>query len=212
MRLAIFSRLLLLALAVLPAACQAPYDPPVEPTVVLTPVVHDVFYLPGAVLPSTTEEKELHRFVQEHNDDPSRQVTLAVTSAADPLAQQRVDGVTALLHKQQDMNISVVEDPSVPQNRLRVTGSIGRLGAPDCPNWRDMEHFSNYGNSAFPNFGCAHAHNFAQVLENENDYFSPTGRASPDARRSSEVLRLYREIAPEGQVYNYQLQGAGGGS
>jgi type IV pilus biogenesis protein CpaD/CtpE len=87
------------------------------------------------------------------------------------------------------------EGPRREINRPVVeTEPVTWLHTRDCPNWRDGEHASNYGNTTFPNFGCASAHNIGQVLENPDDYINGTGHGgTADAERAAAVFVPYRE-------------------
>ncbi|HKX56914.1 MAG TPA: CpaD family pilus assembly lipoprotein [Xanthomonadales bacterium] len=69
---------------------------------------------------------------------------------------------------------------------------------PDCQDWQDPHHVSNYGNSALKSFGCAHAHNLVHMLEDPHDLagINP-GDYRADAERSAHVVELYRNPPQE---------------
>lgn len=94
---------------------------------------------------------------------------------------------------------SACEGPRREINRPVVeTVPVTSLHTRDCPNWRDGEHNTNYGNTVLPNFGCATSHNIGQVLENPDDYVNGKGYpGTADAQRATAIFEVYREPASD---------------
>jgi len=82
--------------------------------------------------------------------------------------------------------------------KLVVSGVAG-LHREDCGNWPD-DILNSKDMRPYHNFGCAVRNNIAAQMTDPNEQFNLRKMTPPDGERSTNVLRSYRDLKPQGDM------------
>lgn len=193
MRLDLFRPVLAVCAAtLLLGACMGPpAEAAKEPVISYSPVTHDVYYARYTVLPSEAEENRLTRFLAENGNNPGGNIALLAAAPDEAKTAERLGELRRQLERHGHVNLVIVADTTVPEDRVRVSASTVQVSAPDCPDWSNP-YMANYRNAPLSNLGCAHAVNLSKMVQDPNDLVAGKSDNRPDAERGRGVIEAYR--------------------
>lgn len=196
-----------LAAAALLAACESDrqaYAP--EPTLTVEqryPItlaenreVLEVPVSPGAPRLTAAQRAEIAGFLRAYRDGGSGPLVVRAPSGTrnEVAALAAIDEIRELVAASSITSVSysvyrAQSSRSVhPPVLLAYTGV--RAVSPECGNWSE-NIAANYGNTRYPNFGCASQRNLAAMVDNSRDLAVPRGMDPASSERRQTVRDKY---------------------
>jgi pilus assembly protein CpaD len=194
------SKLLIIALSSVAAACTAPAQQADRgvasvniPIVTRADYVFDAAAPGGALAPGEAERLDgWFRGLDLGYGD-----TIFVDGAYGPAARGQVAQVAG----RYGMLVSAgapVNPGAVPADSVRVVVSRNRAVVPNCPNW-DRPAAPDPENHSMSNYGCAVNSNFAAMVANPVDLVhGREGNGVGDTATAAKAVQLYRSTPPSG--------------
>jgi pilus assembly protein CpaD len=194
------SKLLIIALSSVAAACTAPAQQADRgvasvniPIVTRADYVFDAAAPGGALAPGEAERLDgWFRGLDLGYGD-----TIFVDGAYGPAARGQVAQVAG----RYGMLVSAgapVNPGAVPADSVRVVVSRNRAVVPNCPNW-DRPAAPDPENHSLSNYGCAVNSNFAAMVANPVDLVhGREGNGVGDTATAAKAVQLYRSTPPSG--------------